>query len=337
MCGLLAFAVMVLWQTFAIPVSPMYSKVGPTVFPMITAAGLCLFGVLLGLRRSRRLAARGREGGPDRLEGARFVVAGLIANVSLIGTLGFSLASTILFVLRPRGFGDEGDRARCGDRAAHLARGLFRLRQDARHQYRRRPISRTRSIASLGQAEASHGHPLPARQRLRRRAHADQPDVGLVGSTLGTAIGVLPGIGPALDGRAAAAHHRQGRADRGRSSCSPASTTARCTAARPPRSCSTRPARRATIVTALEGNKMARAAAPAPRWRPPPSARSSPARSAPCGITFLAPMVVDFAREVRPGRVFLAHGAGLRDGVAPCWAPHGARHDGAVPRALASA
>ena len=28
-----------------------------------------------------------------------FVVAGLIANVSLIGTLGFSLASTVLFVL----------------------------------------------------------------------------------------------------------------------------------------------------------------------------------------------------------------------------------------------
>ena len=37
--GLLAVAAVVLWQTWAIPVSPMYSKVGPTVFPYMTAAG----------------------------------------------------------------------------------------------------------------------------------------------------------------------------------------------------------------------------------------------------------------------------------------------------------
>jgi putative tricarboxylic transport membrane protein len=104
--GLLAFAAMVLWQTFAIPVSPMYSKVGPTVFPMITAAGLCLFGVLL--------IVQGIRGGwqpddekevPIDWKAFGFVMAGLIANVSLIGTLGFSLASTVLFVLTSYGFG----------------------------------------------------------------------------------------------------------------------------------------------------------------------------------------------------------------------------------------
>src|SRR6478672_4273899 len=98
--GLLAFAGLVLWQTFAIPVSPMYSKVGPTVFPMITAAGLCLFGVFL--------VVQGVRGGwqpddekevPIDWKALGFVVAGLIANVSLIGTLGFTLASTVLFVL----------------------------------------------------------------------------------------------------------------------------------------------------------------------------------------------------------------------------------------------
>ena len=29
-----------LWQTMTMPVSPMYSKVGPTVFPYLTAFGL---------------------------------------------------------------------------------------------------------------------------------------------------------------------------------------------------------------------------------------------------------------------------------------------------------
>ena len=41
------------------------------------------------------------------------------------------------------------------------------------------------------------------------------------------------------------------------------------------------PGRSATIVTALEGNLMARRAAAARRSRPPRSARSSPARSRP--------------------------------------------------------
>ena len=45
--GLLACAAVVLWQTLAIPVSPMYSKVGPTVFPYMTAAGLAVLAVLL--------------------------------------------------------------------------------------------------------------------------------------------------------------------------------------------------------------------------------------------------------------------------------------------------
>jgi putative tricarboxylic transport membrane protein len=34
--------------------------------------------------------------------------------------------------------------------------------------------------------------------RLRHRRHADQPAVGLVGCAIGTAIGVLPGLGPAV-------------------------------------------------------------------------------------------------------------------------------------------
>ena len=49
---------------------------------------------------------------------------------------------------------------------------------------------------------------------------------------------------------------------------------------------------------------MAKAAAPAPRWRPAPSARSSPARIATILLTLLAPVVVDFALKFGPAEYF---------------------------------
>jgi putative tricarboxylic transport membrane protein len=106
--GVLAFAALVLWQTTEIPVSPLYAKVGPRVLPYITVAGLALFGVLL--------LWQGVRGGwqPDEEKevpidwGAVLVLgAGLVANVALIGELGFTLASTVLFVLVAFAFGDR--------------------------------------------------------------------------------------------------------------------------------------------------------------------------------------------------------------------------------------
>ena len=106
--GVLALAAVVLWQTFQIPVSPLYAKVGPTVMPLITAAGLGLLGVLLLIA-----AVRGgwqpdeeKETKPDHAALA-WVAGGLILNVLLIGTLGFTLASIIVFVCVARGFGSK--------------------------------------------------------------------------------------------------------------------------------------------------------------------------------------------------------------------------------------
>ncbi|TIU80244.1 MAG: tripartite tricarboxylate transporter TctB family protein, partial [Mesorhizobium sp.] len=45
--GLLACAGAVAWQTLAIPVSPLYSKVGPKVFPYMTMAGMVILSLLL--------------------------------------------------------------------------------------------------------------------------------------------------------------------------------------------------------------------------------------------------------------------------------------------------
>ena len=49
----LGLAVLVLFQTQAIPVTPIYAKVGPTIFPYMTALGLGAMGVLLLLSAVR--------------------------------------------------------------------------------------------------------------------------------------------------------------------------------------------------------------------------------------------------------------------------------------------
>ena len=106
--GLLIFAALVLWSATQIPVSPLYSKIGPTVFPYITAAGLALFAILMIVQ-----AARGGWQPDEEKDVAidwralGFVAAGLVFNVALIVPLGFILASTGMFVLVAYGFGDR--------------------------------------------------------------------------------------------------------------------------------------------------------------------------------------------------------------------------------------
>lgn len=106
--GVLVLAAVVLWQTYEIPVSPLYAKVGPRVMPLITAAGLGLLGVLLLIEALRGgwQSEEEKETRPDHVALA-WVAGGLILNVLLIGTLGFTLASIIVFVCVARGFGSR--------------------------------------------------------------------------------------------------------------------------------------------------------------------------------------------------------------------------------------
>ena len=106
--GVLALAVAVFWQTISIPVSPIYAKVGPTVVPMITAFALALLGVLLlfSALTGGWQTEEERNVKPDR-PALLWIAAGLVLNVLLIGTAGFTIASTILFVCVARGFGSK--------------------------------------------------------------------------------------------------------------------------------------------------------------------------------------------------------------------------------------
>jgi putative tricarboxylic transport membrane protein len=104
----IVLAGVVYWQTQEIPVSPIYAKVGPTVFPTLTALGLGILGVLL-------LVEALHGGWQDPIErgltmdnrALLWIVAGLVLNVVLIGPAGFTLASIILFVCVARGFGSR--------------------------------------------------------------------------------------------------------------------------------------------------------------------------------------------------------------------------------------
>src|SRR5262249_56215731 len=104
--GVLGLAAVMLWQTLVIPVSPIYAQVGPTVVPIITALALGMLGILLliaawqgGWQPEEEKAST-----PDRVALA-WVAAGLVLNVLLIGTAGFTVASVVLFVCVARGFG----------------------------------------------------------------------------------------------------------------------------------------------------------------------------------------------------------------------------------------
>ncbi|MFY8152429.1 MAG: tripartite tricarboxylate transporter TctB family protein [Hyphomicrobiales bacterium] len=106
--GVCVVALIAAWQAYLIPVSPLYAKIGPTVFPYMGSAVLLGLGVLL--------VWQGIQGGwqPDdekevpldwRALGA--VGAGLVANVILIGPLGFTVASTVMFTFVAWGFGSR--------------------------------------------------------------------------------------------------------------------------------------------------------------------------------------------------------------------------------------
>lgn len=106
--GVVLFGLVVFHQTTQIPVSPLYSKVGPTIFPYMVAIGLLLLGLALVVQ-----AWRGEWGetdadsdsGPVDWHSFGWLVLGLFLNVALIDLLGFVLASTLLFICTARAFG----------------------------------------------------------------------------------------------------------------------------------------------------------------------------------------------------------------------------------------
>ncbi len=106
--GVIVTAAVGAWQASLIPVSPLYAKIGPTIFPYIASALLAILGGFL--------VWQGLKGGwqpedekevPIDWRALGITFAGMVANVVLIGPLGFTLASTVMFTLIAWGFGSR--------------------------------------------------------------------------------------------------------------------------------------------------------------------------------------------------------------------------------------
>jgi putative tricarboxylic transport membrane protein len=96
-------------ESFSIPVSPLYAKIGPTVFPRVVAAGLVALGLVL-LREAWRgdwRAEADADGRAARIDWRAVLTlcAGLLATALLMKPAGFVIAATLLFVLTARAFG----------------------------------------------------------------------------------------------------------------------------------------------------------------------------------------------------------------------------------------
>lgn len=100
------------WQATVIPTSPIYAQVGPKAVPYVVAAGLLLLGVAL-----TAAALRGgwsadieelQDAPPANLRALGLLLAGLLANLALIGPFGFTVAATAQFALVAAAFGSRG-------------------------------------------------------------------------------------------------------------------------------------------------------------------------------------------------------------------------------------
>jgi len=99
---LAAIAAVIFWQTSQMRVVAVYARVGPTTFPYIVATGLAVLAIITAISAWRgRIPEREQENyGP-----LFWIVGGLVAQMLLLGLLGFSIATGILFAATAKGFG----------------------------------------------------------------------------------------------------------------------------------------------------------------------------------------------------------------------------------------
>jgi putative tricarboxylic transport membrane protein len=107
---LIALAALVAAQSFSISSEGGYSAVGPRFSPLLVSIGLAIVGALL-LREALGGGWRGMEDAQpeERFEPAPFawIAGGLLVHLAIVGSLGFTIASTLLFAAVARGMGSR--------------------------------------------------------------------------------------------------------------------------------------------------------------------------------------------------------------------------------------
>ena len=99
---LAVIAGVIIWQTSQMRLPPVQQRVGPTVFPYVVAAGLLALslGTLVQALRGSFPPREKGDMGP-----MLWIVSGLVAQILLLSTAGFAVATGLLFAFTARGFG----------------------------------------------------------------------------------------------------------------------------------------------------------------------------------------------------------------------------------------
>ena len=278
------------WDSRQLPATTMYGM-GPEVMPVVIAIGLGLLAIG-NLIDALRGNLPPRESADPKA--VLLILGGLALLIAIIGLGGgFILATSALFVTTSAAFG----------RRAILADFRHRPRDD--HP----DLSRFRSAADVEPPHRASGK-TAVMETFAALAHgmavAVQPMnllYALIGVFLGTAVGVLPGIGPALT--VALLLPVTYKLDPGGSLIMFAgiyyggmyggSTTAILI---------NTPGESASMATALEGNKMAKAGRGGPALATAAIGSFVAGTIATIGLAFLAPWLVDFAVRFGPEDYF---------------------------------
>ncbi len=303
---LLAIAGAIWWDMSSLQLSSVYG-LGPKAMPMIVAVGLWRSWrsaiVIMAFRGESARRAKASTGAPIIL-----IIGGLAVLIALIRFGGgFILATAILFACTSAAF---GRRAFLADLAIGFVISvvIYILFSKAPHPVFAGGSARTPDLRAAMDAFISLAHGLTIAIQPMNLLFA------LIGVLLGTAVGVLPGIGPALT--VALLLPITFKLDPGGSIIMFAgiyyggmyggSTTAILI---------NTPGESASMATALEGNKMAKAGRGGPALATSAIGSFVAGTIATLGLTFLAPNPRGARGQVRTGGLLRAHVRGLRHRV----------------------
>jgi putative tricarboxylic transport membrane protein len=100
--ALAVVALVIAWSTANMGGAATYARIGPTTFPYVIAFGLFVLAICTAYEAWRGdFPAREEQNFPPML----WIVGGLAAQMLLLKTVGFSIATGLLFAATARGFG----------------------------------------------------------------------------------------------------------------------------------------------------------------------------------------------------------------------------------------